>query len=348
MVNITDINITVHYDNSICNITPDISDQSNSGHPLQLEQDFSIVHHNVNRLYSKLDEIKLYLKIHYSVTIYCCSETSLNDNISDHQITIEGYNIIRRDRNSKEGGGLIIYLGDDTECSRRRDLAHDIVEAVWLEITLKHKKILLAVTYRPPNEHTVSYNTWLNKIMEEAISSAYVEDKSIIILGDFNIDLLGKQPHQEFWLSFIDNYELSQLITNHTRVTPTKKSLLDHIYVSENILVKYFGLLPWALSDHFPVKIVISNSKLADNRGAKHMEISYRKTKQFNEELFCNDIVAAMLVDSPSKFCEIENDVNIVVNLWTKYFNEINNRHCPTITKRIKHNPSGSPLKYLI
>ena len=98
----------------------------------QLEQDFSIVHHNVNRLYNKLDEIKLYLKIHYSVTIYCCSETFLNDNISDHQITIEGYNIIRRDRNSKEGGGLIIYLRNDIECSR---LEHDIVEAVWLEIT---------------------------------------------------------------------------------------------------------------------------------------------------------------------------------------------------------------------
>ena len=97
MVNITDINTTVHYDNSIFNITPDISDKSNSGHPLQLEQDFSIVHHNVNSLYNKLDEIKSYLKIHYYVTIYCCSETFLNDNVSDHQITIEGYNIIRRE-----------------------------------------------------------------------------------------------------------------------------------------------------------------------------------------------------------------------------------------------------------
>ena len=172
--------------------------------------------------------------------------------------------------------------------------------------------------------------------MDEAISSAYVEGKSIIILGDFNIDLLDKHPHQESWLSVIDNYELSQLIANHTRVTPSKKSLLDHIYVSENILVKYSGVLPWALSDHFPVYVVISNSKLTDNRGAKHMEISYRKTKQLNEELFCNDIVAAMLVNFPNKFCEIENDVNSVANLRTKYFNEINNRHCPTITKRIK------------
>ena len=183
MVNITDINTTVHYDHLICNITPDISDQSNSGHPLQLEQDFSIVHHNVNRLYNKLYEIKLYLKMHYSVTIYCCSET----------------------------------------CSRRKDLEHDIVEAVWLEIPLKHKNILLAVTYRPPNEHTVSYNTWLNYI-DEAISSAYVEDKSIIILGDFNIDLLGKHPHQESWLSVIDNYELLNL----SQIIPESLQLKNH------------------------------------------------------------------------------------------------------------------------
>ena len=65
------------------------------------------------------------------------------------------------------------------------------------------------------------------------------------------------------------------------------------------------------------------------------MAISYRKTKQLNEELFCNHIVAEMLADFPNKFCEIENDVNSAVILWTKYFNEINNRHCSTITNRI-------------
>ena len=167
-------------------------------------------------------------------------------------------------------------------------------------------------------------------------TTAVVKDKSIINLGDFNIDLLGKLPHQESWLSVTDNYEVSQLVTNHTRVIPTTKSLIDHIYVSKNFLVKYSGVLPWALSDHFPVYIVISNSKLANNKGVKHMEISYGKTKHLNEELFCSDIVQAMIVYFPNKFCEMENDVNSAVNIWTKSFNEINSRHCPTITKRIK------------
>ena len=54
MVNITDINTTVRDDISICNITPDIYNNPNSDHPLKLDQDFSIVHLNVNRLYNKL------------------------------------------------------------------------------------------------------------------------------------------------------------------------------------------------------------------------------------------------------------------------------------------------------
>ena len=104
----------------------------------------------------------------------------------------------------------------------------------------------------------------------------------------------------------------------------------------KNFLVKYSGVLPWALSDHFPVYIVISKSKLANKKGVKHMEISYGKTKHINEELFCSDIVQAMIVYLTNKFCEMENDVNSAVNIWTKSFNEINSRHCPTITKRIK------------
>ena len=40
--------------------------------------------------------------------------------------------------------------------------------------------------------------------------------------------------------------------------------------------------------------------------------------------------------DFPNQFSELENYVNGVVNLWTKVFNQINNNHCPRVTKRIK------------
>ena len=37
-----------------------------------------------------------------------------------------------------------------------------------------------------------------------------------------------------------------------------------------------------------------------------------------------------------SQVCSTANDVNGAVNLWTKVFNQMNNNHCPRITKRIK------------
>ena len=66
------------------------------------------------------------------------------------------------------------------------------------------------------------------------------------------------------------------------------------------------------------------------------LEISYRNTKKSHEEYFCNDIAQALLIDFPNQFSELENDVNGAVNLWTKVFNQINNNHCPRVTKRIK------------
>ena len=189
MVNITNFAATVN-SCSIRNVTQNVCNELNVGHRLQNEQNMAIIHYNVNRLYSKLDEIRLYLNAHYPVSVYSCSETFLSSNILDHQISIEGYTIIRGDRISKEGGGLIVYMKNDIECICRNDLEHDIAETIWLEIKLKQKKIILAFIYRPPNEHTISYKTWSN-YMDDAISSAYAEDKNIIILGDFNIDLLG-------------------------------------------------------------------------------------------------------------------------------------------------------------
>ena len=106
-------------------------------------------------------------------------------------------------------------------------------------------------------------------------------------------------------------------------------------------------MLPWALSDHFPVYLVLSNAKLANKRDVKHIEISYRNTIIINEYFFSNDIAQTLLVDFSNQSSELENDVNGVVNLWIKSFNQINTNHCPGKKKRIKrqNNPIGLQMK---
>ena len=50
----------------------------------------------------------------------------------------------------------------------------------------------------------------------------------ILLLGDFNIDLL--KPHSS-WDSTITLLGLTQIIEPPTRTTPTSATLIDHIYI---------------------------------------------------------------------------------------------------------------------
>ena len=53
-----------------------------------------------------------------------------------------------------------------------------------------------------------------------------LESKEIILLGDFNIDLL--KPN-ESWLQTLEKYHLYQLISTPSRVTAISKTLIDYI-----------------------------------------------------------------------------------------------------------------------
>ena len=45
--------------------------------------------HNINRLYAKMDEIRYYLRVYFSVDIYGVVETFLDENVNDSEIAID-------------------------------------------------------------------------------------------------------------------------------------------------------------------------------------------------------------------------------------------------------------------
>ena len=221
---------------------------------------FSFAHHNVNRLYHKLDEIRTYLHSFYPFNVYCCCETFLNNTISDQDILIEGYNVVRRDRTQCGGGWLLVYIMNNIDYTRRCDLERNDIEVIWLELIMNREKTLISFTYRSPNKDTVPFNVWLN-YMEDALGTAYSENKGIILLADFNIDSLPDRnhPHVKSWTDVVSNFELEQIITQPTRITATTSTLIDHIYVNTNINIKKSDVIQWSISDHFPVYAAIEN-----------------------------------------------------------------------------------------
>ena len=134
------------------------------------------------------------------------------------------------------------------------------LEIIWLKIKpLKCKSFILAVVYRPP--HILKFSDMFVPLLEKAFD--VLDD--IVLMGDFNVNLskifiknevnnskTGSLKMYELFLS----YGFAQIIQDFTRVDNKTQSLIDHIYVSDQNSVKTSFVLPWSLSDHFPICLI--------------------------------------------------------------------------------------------
>ena len=80
------------------------------------------------------------------------SETWLNDQIGNHEISVQGYDLFRNDRKNKRGGGVCIYIKSSLTVKDRGDLISEFdIEAVIVELKCKKTDLLISCIYRPPN-----------------------------------------------------------------------------------------------------------------------------------------------------------------------------------------------------
>ena len=68
--------------------------------------------------------------------------------------------------------------------------------------------------------------------LETSLSKALSESQALILMGDFNIDLLVDNSHSRVWLDLLNLHGLTQIITEPTRVTTNSRTLIDHVIVS--------------------------------------------------------------------------------------------------------------------
>ena len=159
-------------------------------------QGLKCVHQNIRNLLNKLDEIRYIINTLKSrIHLILFTETWLNSSVLDEEVSIPGYTVFRKDRRSK-GGGVIMYTRDDLSVIRRSDLERPDVEGLWLEITLpKSRSFIFGTFYRPPSssKHT---NPNLMNVFSDTIESLSVENKEVLVLGDFNCDFSAKKTTQ--------------------------------------------------------------------------------------------------------------------------------------------------------
>ena len=141
-------------------------------------------HLNINSLLSKIEELRT-LAINTNISVLGITETKLDNTVSNEELKIDGYNLLRSDRN-KNGGGVACYIKNNIAHNRKMSISENI-ENIVLDILLpKSKPITVGIINRPPNQ--VDFIDHFNN----ALDKLPFQSTEINLLGDFNINLFFK------------------------------------------------------------------------------------------------------------------------------------------------------------
>ena len=158
-----------------------------------------LAHININSIRNKFDN--LVLQIANNVFILMISEKKLDNSFSEGQFLIPGYSSPYRLNRNCRGGGIMMYIREDTP-SKLLPIENQPIEGFYVEINLRKKKWLLCGTYIPHRNNIAIHLDSLSKKVA-LYSSAY---DNYILIGDFNIEADSKEMS-----SFCDTFDLTSL-----------------------------------------------------------------------------------------------------------------------------------------
>ena len=241
-----------------------------------------IGHLNVRGLTNKVDEISDLIKQH-QFKVFAVTETFLNKQHLNSLYSIDNYKLERRDRVGKQGGGVCLYIHQSVTFKRLSIIESTLPESLAILVTPPATKpYIIACIYRP--SHSLSLWTTLFK---QFVSECYTTCSDIIILGDFNINLLVPQ---QSWELLTQSLCLAQLVSHPTRISQNCSTPIDHIYVSQDHVYTDTKTIDIGLSDHSLICTVRKSTKNIASCHQLQKSITYYKWKDTNHNSFLHQL----------------------------------------------------------
>ena len=239
-----------------------------------------LIHLNINSLLSKIDELREVAR-KTRATVIGITESKLDRSVLDGEINIDGYELVRSDRN-RHGGGVACYIRSDISFSIRGDFSSEI-ENIFLDILLpKTKPILIGILYRPPDQ-----SKFLDNLSTSISQTCSFNEQKVYILGDLNINLINSQKHTpnaiKQYKEFCSLHGIEQFLTLPTCITNNSSSLLDHILTNSADRISQFGIVNIGLSDH---QLIYCTRKITRTRLNTHKYVKMRSLKYYSEDLY--------------------------------------------------------------
>ena len=138
-----------------------------------------------------------------------------------------------------------VCVSEDVKCVRRQDLERNWIEALWLEVKLRRKQLLVCNIYRPPDAKA----EWMESL-QEMVEYGIQEKKPTIMMGDFNCDMLRSNSSTVRLTMMMSEYGLTQMVNCPTRVTANSSTQIDLLFTTDVELIERVGCEEPGLSDH--------------------------------------------------------------------------------------------------
>lgn len=188
-----------------------------------------LAHVNAHSLLAGFTNFK-YSLINNSYDVFLITESWLDSRVKSEFIGIDGYVLVREDRETR-GGGVCMYIRNNISFEVVQPGQYNSFEHLWIKFNISKKRYCLGVVYRPPDANV---NDFLNSF-EEVIFNVFPICDEVICMGDINIDLLDTESGSTKKLhNLFNDFNLHQLIKEPTRLSLQRLSLLDVVISTKN------------------------------------------------------------------------------------------------------------------
>ena len=124
--------------------------ESKTTHKLGFKKGTVVASLNIHGLNTHTDELRLFVR-DKGIHVLGINETKLGEDFHDHLVSIDGFEIVQKDRN-KLGGGVALYIGDSVNFKVIDFLPGNSLELLCIEILPKAAWPFFVISfYQPPS-----------------------------------------------------------------------------------------------------------------------------------------------------------------------------------------------------
>lgn len=262
--------------------------------------------------------------------ILCLSETRVTEDVLNVEVDIKNYECVRCNSENRYTGGVLVFI--------RKDVNFEIVNIIskvknyWVAIikTALINIVYYVITiYHSPSGNTSQFLDWLENYFEDMWDKNF----EVIIVGDFNINMLDKQNrHTKRLDNFLNSFSLQQVVQQPTRITPRGATLIDLVIINN-----YNNKITAGIYD---------KTKITDH---EIVRINFEKNKNiqpFITSVIKRDFSKAKLDQIKIALIECEwgydsSDINVLYDIFETNIIKLLDKYCPK--RCIKFKPKSSP-----